>query len=283
MKKFLPASIRGFTLVELLVAMSIIGILSVVGLVSFQGIRAKALDGKIKADLNAVKMAYEMNYDSAGGYKPLEGRHFASGAIPTQPTQPDPSPYPCAVGPDQPCITKSTEGYKISARLSDNTAMTVTSDQGTPVAAILDAAKCPNFKIRDPDDGSIRSGYSGETQSCYVAWLRVNGEQAEDSDNKIWVKCASQGSADLGDPILCTTDDSGCTADPNFYQTGNMDYYNTRDDAVSSAKGLGQIELYNIPGNGVDANGDGKDDQCGRSRVRWRRIKTSVTLYKFVN
>lgn len=79
---------KAFTLIELLVVISIIAILSAVGLVSYNGIRGKAQDAKIKSDINAIKKAYESNYDPTanngqGGYKPLTNSDFASGKIPT--------------------------------------------------------------------------------------------------------------------------------------------------------------------------------------------------------
>ena len=77
----------GFTLIELLVVISILAILSAVGLVSFQGIRARVLDAKYKADIDSIKKAYEKNYDPSlnngnGGYKQVSGSDFASGATP---------------------------------------------------------------------------------------------------------------------------------------------------------------------------------------------------------
>ncbi|MBI4036031.1 type II secretion system protein [Candidatus Daviesbacteria bacterium] len=78
----------GFTLIELLVVISIISILSVVGFVSFQAVRNSTLDAKRRADIDAIKKAYETNYDPTanggqGGYKPLTEAMFASGKIPT--------------------------------------------------------------------------------------------------------------------------------------------------------------------------------------------------------
>lgn len=227
----------GFTLVELLVAISIIAILSVVGLASFQGVRAKALDAKIKEDLNAIKMAYEMNYD-AGRYKPLVGSNFASGAIPTQPNG---SPYPCAVGPDTNCTTKSDKGYKISATLSDNTAIEVTSDQGTPVDRILAAAECANFKIRNPDE-SIRNGYSGESQVCLARIIARRSEDwfgAQAPPPDVWVKCG-EISGTINDCSL-TARASPCV--DRSGRTGNMDYYNSLGDTLNNIQ-----PTYTVPG-----------------------------------
>lgn len=79
--------ISGFTLIELLVAISILAILSTVGLVSFQSVRNRANDAKIRADLDAIKKAYEQNFDPSanggqGGYKELTDSMFAGGKIP---------------------------------------------------------------------------------------------------------------------------------------------------------------------------------------------------------
>ena len=122
---------KAFTLIELLVVISIISILSVVGFVAFQNVSVKAKDTKIKADLNAIKKAYEANYDPSlnggqGGYKPLSPSNFAGNQIPVQPNN---SPYPCAIGPG--CSIDNTNGYKISATLSDGSTTSVTSNQGT--------------------------------------------------------------------------------------------------------------------------------------------------------
>lgn len=136
---------KGFTLIELLVVISIIAILSVVGLVSFQNIQSKAKDAKIKADLNAIKKAYEANYDPTakggqGGYKPLDpDKDFAGGKIPTPPGG---GSYTYAYGPDNPnAASPQTDGYKISTStpLSDNTTPTVISNQGTIPASQLNS------------------------------------------------------------------------------------------------------------------------------------------------
>lgn len=78
---------NGFTLIELLVVITIITILSVVGFVSFQNVRDQANKARMRADVDAIRKAYEQNFDPSlnggqGGYKPLTAANFASGKIP---------------------------------------------------------------------------------------------------------------------------------------------------------------------------------------------------------
>lgn len=53
---------RGFTLIELMIAVSIIAILSAVGLVTYNSARMIARDAKRKADLKAIAQALELFY-----------------------------------------------------------------------------------------------------------------------------------------------------------------------------------------------------------------------------
>src|SRR4030042_4661691 len=62
----------GFTLIELLVAMTIVAVLMGIALVSYQGARKSARDGKRKADLEQVRSAWEMCPTDDGSY-PLGG------------------------------------------------------------------------------------------------------------------------------------------------------------------------------------------------------------------
>lgn len=63
---------RGFTLVELLVVIAIIGILSSVVLASLTNARAKARDARRVSDVNQIKLALELYYDSNNFY-PVSG------------------------------------------------------------------------------------------------------------------------------------------------------------------------------------------------------------------
>lgn len=90
MKKLLPRTVnnpQGFTLIELMVAISIVAILSVIGLVVFIGAQKNARDGRRRADINAIATALETNKDTASStYSALNGTQFANGVIPTDTT-----------------------------------------------------------------------------------------------------------------------------------------------------------------------------------------------------
>jgi prepilin-type N-terminal cleavage/methylation domain-containing protein len=58
----------GFTLIELIVAVTIVGILAVIGLRSFTGALKKTRDGMRKSDLNATQKALESYYNDFGQY-----------------------------------------------------------------------------------------------------------------------------------------------------------------------------------------------------------------------
>ncbi|MCR4305706.1 MAG: type II secretion system GspH family protein, partial [Candidatus Daviesbacteria bacterium] len=94
MKKLLPTShafgvnkSKGFTLVELLVVVSIIAVLSVVGITLFSGVQQNARDAKRKADIDAISKALEANYTggSTTPYPALTDAMFANGKVPTDP------------------------------------------------------------------------------------------------------------------------------------------------------------------------------------------------------
>ena len=91
MKKLLPKSFnnpQGFTLVELLVVVSIIAVLSVIGITVFGNVQRGARDARRKADIDSIAKAMEAIYNTAtclGTYCALSGTFFASGQIPIDP------------------------------------------------------------------------------------------------------------------------------------------------------------------------------------------------------
>ncbi len=72
---------QGFTLVELLVVITIIGVLATVVMVSLNSARVKARDIKRIADVRQVALALEFCYDQAGKYLATAGFPAAGAAM----------------------------------------------------------------------------------------------------------------------------------------------------------------------------------------------------------
>lgn len=111
---------NGFTLVELLVVITIIVILASVGTVVYRGITQSARDTTRKADVTAIAKAYEANY-SSGVYLTLAPANFAAGKIPDPPE-----------GGNYYSVTDGS-GFKVCAKLEsysgiDNYCNTVSND-----------------------------------------------------------------------------------------------------------------------------------------------------------
>lgn len=60
--------IRGFTLIEVLVVISLVGILMAISLTAFYSTRKSARDAKRKADLEQIRSALEMYRSDVGAY-----------------------------------------------------------------------------------------------------------------------------------------------------------------------------------------------------------------------
>ena len=80
---------KGFTLMELIVVISIIGVLAALLLVNFQSARERARDAARKSDLRQIKSALRLYYNDAQEY-PLDN---GSGQINT-----------CGAGNNSPCV-----------------------------------------------------------------------------------------------------------------------------------------------------------------------------------
>lgn len=64
---------KGFTLIELMIVIAIIGILTSIGIVSFSQARGKANDAKRRADLKTLQTALEQYYSDNGSYPTTSG------------------------------------------------------------------------------------------------------------------------------------------------------------------------------------------------------------------
>ncbi|TSC96225.1 MAG: putative General secretion pathway protein GspG [Parcubacteria group bacterium Athens1014_10] len=63
--------ILGFTLLEILISIAIIGLISTIALAQVSNAREKARDVKRKADLTQIAKALELYYDDYGSYPPV--------------------------------------------------------------------------------------------------------------------------------------------------------------------------------------------------------------------
>lgn len=87
---------KGFTLIEILVTVVIIGVLTAVAIVSYTSINRRSRDVKRKADIEQVRQALEMYRSDNGTYPVVSGFSDMSGLatflvpdyLPTIPTDP---------------------------------------------------------------------------------------------------------------------------------------------------------------------------------------------------
>lgn len=68
----------GFTIVELLIVIVIIGILATLVIVTFSGVQQKARDSERKTDINAIAGQLEAGYANKGYYPTLAGLNSAT-------------------------------------------------------------------------------------------------------------------------------------------------------------------------------------------------------------
>lgn len=112
----------GFTLVELLIVMSIIGILAAIGLGSFTTAQMRGRDAERKSDLKQISHALELYYSDHGKYPPttliVSGSEFTDGKtvyfknIPSDPVSSQSYTY---IVPDSPTNQK----FKLFAKLEN--------------------------------------------------------------------------------------------------------------------------------------------------------------------
>ena len=103
---------RAYTLFELLVSISIIGILIAVASISYGAAQKKARDARRIEDMNAIQKAAEMYYSQSNNYfYPTQAQLTASGLIQKWPTDPKATfSYTYA-------LTGGTTGYCACAQL----------------------------------------------------------------------------------------------------------------------------------------------------------------------
>lgn len=178
----------GFTLIEILVVIALIGILAGVLLVSLQGVRASARDAQRKSDLETVQLALEMYKSTCGSYPVGSSLPWGSSltgcapsgttvflsALPKDPIANTATPYGY-VG------SKTT--YTLSATLESNQTLQVTPNTTTlaaPTATPIPTATPTPGPTNTPTPlptatptpcGSKTNGTRcGDNNECYSCW-----------------------------------------------------------------------------------------------------------------
>ncbi len=105
--------VAGFTMIELLIVVTIIGVLAAIGLVSYRGISATARDSKRQADLNTIRQALVL-YRSEQGVYP-SGTFTDMRDELSDPADPDVDPYLSQPLPNPPAGGGAIDGYTYSS------------------------------------------------------------------------------------------------------------------------------------------------------------------------
>lgn len=100
----------GFTLLEILVVVSIIGILIVLGAAAFSVDQQKGRDARRRGDLKSIQNAFEQHYAASGTSSyaancAMTGQ-FSSGALPTDPKG---GAYDCSSDSSSYCVCATLE------------------------------------------------------------------------------------------------------------------------------------------------------------------------------
>src|SRR3989338_3437078 len=132
---------KGFTLVELMVAISIVAILAVVGLVVYGNVQATARNSQREQSLQAITTALESNKPPGSTiYPQILDTQFSGGTVPTDPkaaaTAPATQKYCLIYSETNPPTTASQiPKYGVGQFISNWTSCTVTgTGTGVPIA-----------------------------------------------------------------------------------------------------------------------------------------------------
>ncbi len=192
---------KGFTLVELLVVISIIGLLSTIAIVSLGSARAKSRDTKRIADMKQLSTALEQFYSDQGGYPAVTAALATWVSTATAPTAP-------ATAND--IILGGTGATTLTSTNTTAPSTPATSAIGSGTAGTVYMGNIPLY----PTPG--RSGTSSTCASwataaayCYTSNLTWASSSSFATDYRIfWELEATNPAANLNG-TNCTTSNTG--------------------------------------------------------------------------
>lgn len=150
---------RGFTLIELMVVIAIIGVLSSIVLASLNSSRMKSRDTKRIADIKGLQTALEFYFDAKRRYpEELDADDFVGEFIPSEPTDPIKDSTGNAVRYKY-ATDSNGEYYHLGAALEDTS----------------------NAILKSDEDRDCNSANSTSNDSCYTGWNAAGGFAGDDS------------------------------------------------------------------------------------------------------
>lgn len=142
---------KGFSLIELLVVVAIIGFLSAIGMAVYADVQARSRDAKRKADIDSIAKVLEIHKTDEADYQSLDLTWFGSSeGLPT--TDPKGKPY---------CLSTSATSDPLSTWVacSDISASWVPVDAGVPAAGATSWRVC-TFLENPAPTGEVYCRYS---------------------------------------------------------------------------------------------------------------------------
>lgn len=122
--------VQGFTLVELMVAISIVAVLAAIGFTLFQSTQSAARDSKRRSDVNAIATALETHYNASTAVYPsaLLADWFSDKVVPADPLSAGDYTYSIVIPADASMYTICGKLEKGGGNFSDLGTTTATGD-----------------------------------------------------------------------------------------------------------------------------------------------------------
>lgn len=166
---------KGFTLLELLVVIGIIGLLASILVVNLTGARKRARDTKRVADIRSLQTAIEDYYGKEGKYPTLLSDLVTGQQIPMWPLDPLAASGTTCTGNSEMCYYYASytpsgavgpQSYHIGTSLEDTTSLLLNQDRD---CISTTGASCPfNAAYTNPFSGADSASCSGVAgRACY--------------------------------------------------------------------------------------------------------------------